>query len=242
MNAMAEAARTGATGTAAVRTAAVRTKASGAKFAARPRDAALTKARLLACATDEFAVNGFAGARIEAVVKAAGVNISLLYQYFGSKEKLFIAVMESAYGLVRAQHRDLDVREHAPKEAMESLIRRTFRIFVEHPHIIGLLASENVHGGRHILKSPYIRGLYTPLLETIGSVLQRGAAAGVFRGDVDPLDFFVSMNGIGYFYLSNRYTLGVILNREMMTAEALSRHEEHIVQVLLGYLRPERGS
>ncbi|MCE9657330.1 MAG: TetR family transcriptional regulator [Burkholderiales bacterium] len=206
--------------------------------ASKPRDAAQTKLRILECATTEFADHGYAGARIESIVGAAGVNISLLYQYFESKEKLFIAVMEGAYGLVRESHHELDVRDQAPAQAMEALIRRTFRIFVEHPRIIGLLNSENVHRGRHILKSPYIRGLYTPLLEAIGGVLRRGGAAGVFRRDVDPLDFFVSMNGIGYFYLSNRYTLGVILNREMMTAEALARHEDHIVQVLLGYLRP----
>jgi TetR/AcrR family transcriptional regulator len=206
--------------------------------ASKPRDAARTKLRILECATSEFAEHGYAGARIESIVGAAGVNISLLYQYFESKEKLFIAVMEGAYGLVRASHHELDVREQAPAQAMEALIRRTFRIFVEHPRVIGLLNSENVHRGRHIGKSSYIRGLYTPLLETIGSVLERGGAAGVFRRDVDPLDFFVSMNGIGYFYLSNRYTLGVILNREMMTAEALAHHEDHIVQVLLGYLRP----
>ena len=105
-------------------------------------------------------IHGYAGARIEAIVGAAGVNISLLYQYFESKEKLFIAVMEGAYGLVRASHRELDVREQPPLQAMEALIRRTFRIFVEHPRIIGLLNSENVHRGRHILKSPYIRSLY----------------------------------------------------------------------------------
>lgn len=218
---------------------AARRRAPARAAPAKPRDAALTKQRILECATTEFADHGYAGARIEAIVGAAGVNISLLYQYFESKEKLFIAVMEGAYGLVRASHRELDVRQRPPREAMEALLRRTFRIFVENPHVIGLLNSENVHHGRHILKSPYIRSLYLPLLETLGDVLGRGAAAGVFRGDVDPLDFFVSMNGIGYFYLSNRYTLGVILNREMMSAEALSRHEEHIVQVLLGYLRPE---
>jgi len=209
---------------------------------AKPRDAALTKQRILECATTEFADHGYAGARIDAIVGAAGVNISLLYQYFESKEKLFIAVMEGAYGLVRERHHEIDVREQPPVAAMEALIRRSFRIFVEHPRILGLLASENVSRGRHILQSPYIRQLYNPLLETIGDVLRRGGAAGVFRRDVDPLDFFVSMNGIGYFYLSNRYTLGVILNRELMTAEALAHHEDHIVQVLLGYLRPVSGS
>lgn len=204
----------------------------------RPRDASASKNRILECATDEFAEHGYAGARIEAIVKAAGVNISLLYQYFESKERLFIAVMEQAYGVMRASHRDIDVRGLEPADAMESLIRWTFRIFVEHPRIIGLLNSENVHRGRHILKSAYIPGLYNPLLDTIRSVLERGGAEGVFRSDVDPLDLFISVNGMGYFYLSNRYTLGVILNREMMTPEALSRYEEHIVKVLLGFLRP----
>lgn len=213
-------------------------RAPAKAVAGKPRDAAQTKLRILECATSEFADHGYAGARIESIVGAAGVNISLLYQYFESKEKLFIAVMEGAYGLVREQHHELDVRDQPPLQAMEALIRRTFRIFVEHPRVIGLLNSENVNRGRHILKSPYIRGLYTPLLETIGGVLERGGAAGVFRRDVDPFDFFVSMNGLGYFYLSNRYTLGVILNREMTTPEAHAHREDHIVEVLLGYLRP----
>lgn len=204
----------------------------------KPRDAALTKSRILEAATTEFAEHGYAGARIEQIVKAAQVNISLLYQYFESKEKLFIAVMEQAYGLMRASHRDFDVRHLAPVPAMASLIRWTFRIFIDHPRIIGLLNSENVSQGRHILKSDYIRSLYNPLLETIGSVLERGGATGVFRSDVDPMDLFVSMNGIGYFYLSNRYTLGVILNREMMTSRAIAHYEDHIVEVLLGFLRP----
>ena len=213
-------------------------RSSARQSAAKPRDSALTKIRILECATREFSEHGYAGARIEAIVRAADVNISLLYQYFESKEKLFIAVMEGAYALMRASHRDFDVRDKEPIEAMESLTRWTFRIFVDHPEIIGLLNSENVSRGRHIEKSPYIKGLYNPLLDTIRGVLERGSAKQVFRSDVDPQDLFVSMNGVGYFYLSNRHTLGVILNRDLMAAESLDRHEDHIVQVILGFLRP----
>ena len=115
----------------------------------RPRDSQLTKARILDCARDEFAAHGYDGARVERIVKAAEVNISLAYQYFGSKEKLFIAVMEQAYTLMRASHREFDVRDLPPEKAMEFLTRWTFRIFIEHPEIISLLNSENVHHGKH---------------------------------------------------------------------------------------------
>ena len=203
----------------------------------RPRNAAATRERILDCATREFADRGFDGARIERIVRATGCNISLVYQYFGSKEKLFITVMEAAYATMRAAHRDIDIRNLDPVEAMATLVRSTFRVFIQHPQLIGLLASENVQRARHIAKSGYIRGLYNPLLDTIAGVLGRGADAGLFRRDVDPTDLFISLNGIGYFYLSNRYTLGVILNRDLMQPEALQHHEDHMVDVVLGYLR-----
>lgn len=203
----------------------------------RSRDSAKTKARILECALAEFTAHGYDGARIERIVKSAQINISLVYQYFGSKENIFIAVMEQAYDVMRAAHRDFDVRHLAPREAMESLVRWTFRIFVDRPELISLLNSENVHRGRHIEKSHHIKQLYNPLLDTIHSVLQRGAQDGVFRSDVDPESLFISMNGMGYFYLSNRYTLGVILRRDLMARKSLKRHEDHIVEVVLGYLR-----
>lgn len=185
----------------------------------------------------EFAEKGYDGARIERIVGAAGVNVSLAYQYFGSKESLFIAVMEQAYGTMREEHHEIEVQALAPAAAMEALVRNTFRIFVRHPEIIGLLNSENVHRGRHIDQSDYIKSLYNPLLDTIASVLRRGIEEGVFRTDADAQDLFISLNGMGYFLLSNRYTLSVVLRRDLSTASAVKRHEEHIVKVVLGYLQ-----
>ena len=147
---------------------------------ARPRDAAATKATILECAVREFAERGYDGARIERIVDAAGVNVSLAYQYFGSKEQMFIAVMEHIYGLMRTHHHDIEVRGLDPLAAMERLVRNTFRIFVKHPEIIGLLNSENVHRGKHIAKSPYIQKLYNPLLDTIDEVLRSGIDKEVF--------------------------------------------------------------
>lgn len=203
---------------------------------ARPRDAAATKERILRCATKEFARRGFDGARIDSIVKAADVNISLAYQYFGNKEKLYLEVMEGAYTVMRARHHEIDIRDEPPIAAMQTLVRRCFRIFIEFPEIINLLNSENLQEGRHIAKSKFIRKLYNPLLDTIAAVLERGCSEGVFRRGVDPLELFISITAEGYFYLANKHTLGVILDRDMMAKRALARHERHIVDVILGFL------
>jgi TetR/AcrR family transcriptional regulator len=208
-----------------------------AKTIKRPRDSVATKATILQCALKEFADHGFDGARMDRIVKAAGINVSLAYQYFGSKEQLFVAVMEQAYGTIRANHRDIDIRDLEPVQAMEALVRSQFRIFVNYPEMIGLLNSENLHRGKHIATSPYIGSLYNPLLATIELLLARGVRAGSFRADVDAQDLFISLTGMGYFYLSNRYTLSVILNRNLDEPAAIQRHEDHIVSVVLGYLR-----
>jgi AcrR family transcriptional regulator len=61
----------------------------------RTRDAAATRARLLAAATDEFAAHGIAGARVDRIGTAAKVNKALIYAYFGSKDQLFDAVLDA---------------------------------------------------------------------------------------------------------------------------------------------------
>lgn len=55
----------------------------------RGRDSMRTRAALLAAAQDAFATRGYAHAGIREIAAAAGVNVSLVQRYFGSKQKLF---------------------------------------------------------------------------------------------------------------------------------------------------------
>jgi TetR/AcrR family transcriptional regulator len=61
------------------------------------RDAARTRAKILAAARDEFAAHGLAGARIEAIARRAGLSKQLLYHYFPSKEALFQEILEHKF-------------------------------------------------------------------------------------------------------------------------------------------------
>jgi len=203
-----------------------------------PRDAAAARARILRAATREFAQKGYDGARVGSIADRARCNINLVYHYFGNKERLFIAVMEQAYAIIRSRHRDMELRGAPPEEAMRGLIAATFRMFIEFPEAIGLLVSENIHRARHIRNSKLITSIYDPLLEFIRETLDRGVAGGIFRSGVDATELFISISAEGYFYLSNRHTLGVILHQDLMTKDRLGRREAFITDVIMGFLRP----
>ncbi len=202
------------------------------------RNAAATRARILAMARQEFADRGFDGARLDTVAKAAKVNIALLYHYFGSKEGLFVAVLEDAYRTMRDYEGDAVVNDPDPLVAMTGLVRARFRIFLENPELIGVLNAANVHKAAHMQQSEFLRTLYQPLVGQLRELLRRGEAQGAFRSGVNPTDLFITINAIGYFYLSNRYTLGYVLNEDLSTSERLRQRETHMVEVLLSYLRP----
>lgn len=204
----------------------------------RLRDPVATKARILKAAISEFSKKGYDGARVEGIAQKAKINISLVYHYFGNKESLFIAVMEQSYGLIRYHHNDMELRTLPPEEAMRQLVSATFKMFVNHPELIGLIAAANVSEARHIRHSVIISELYKPLIDFIKETLQRGVDNGVFRTDVDPVELFISINAEGYFYLSNRHTLGFILQQKLMSEERLHQRGAFIVDVIMGFLRP----
>lgn len=196
------------------------------------------RARILAAALAEFAEQGFAGARVDAIAERAGINKRMLYVYVGNKEALWLATLEGAYAAMREEERRLDTCHLPPREGLEALVRFNFRYHVEHPEFVTLVNDENLQNGRNLARSHAVRDMYSPLLALIDDLLTRGRASGEFRTDVDATQLYISIAGMGYFYWSNRHTLSAIFGRALDTAEALRAREDHLVAVVLGYLRP----
>ena len=99
-----------------------------------------------------------------------------------------------------------------------------------------LLNSENLHRARHLKRSRKIRAMHSPLVATLSELLDRGARAGVFRRGVDPVQLYVSIAALGYFYLSNNHTLSTIFGRDLMAARAKAARLAHVKALVLGYL------
>lgn len=202
----------------------------------RQRDSDRSRQLILDAARDEFAGHGLAGARVDRIAASASVNKRLIYYYFGSKDDLFTAVLEAAYAAIRTAEQQLHLTELPPPYAIRRLVEFTWNYYIEHPEFLSLLNSENLHKARHLEHSKQIQTMNTPLIQTLEEILGRGRQAGVFRAGIDPMQLYISIAGLAYFYLSNNHTLSSIFGSNLMTHKAHSERLSHICDVILGYV------
>ena len=147
-------------------------------------------------------------------------------------------MLEQAYRDIRAAEQELHLLDQKPADAVRRLVEFTWNYYLEHPEFLTLLNSANLHRARHLADSQRARELNSPLIETLAEILERGRREGSFRGGVDPLQLYVSIAGMAYFYLSNNHTLSAVFGRDLMTPKALQQRLSHMSDVILGYLLP----
>lgn len=201
------------------------------------RDPRHTKLKLLNAATKEFANKGLNGARVDGIASRAGVNKQLLYYYFGNKENLFVAVLESAYVKLRKKEKELHLEDMNPWQAIETLVGFTFDYIAHNRQFVALLNDENIHHAQHIKRSKTIKGLHSKLQELLGEVLRRGAREGLFRKNVDPVEFYISLASLCYFYFSNNHTLSAIFAQNLAGTAQKEARRKHIFEFIAAYLK-----
>ena len=231
--------RAGRATPAALPRVAAKRAAAAAGVAPVRRDPAATREALLAAAVAEFAREGFAGARVDEIARAAGVNKQLVYHYWGSKEALYRAALETVYAEIREKERKLSLADLEPLEAMALLVGFSFDYLAEHPEFIALLADENRNEGSHLRASEPLQQMHMPFVEMLEATLQRGVAAGVFRDDYDAINLYISIAGISYFFFSNNHTLSAIFGRQLGARAALVQRRRHVIAFALNALRPD---
>ena len=160
----------------------------------------------------------------------------MLYYYFGNKEALFLAVLESRYAHIRQAERGLRLGDLEPREGMRRLIAFTWNYYLKHPQFLTLLNSENLHRARHLQRSRQIAAMHSPLVAMLRDLLARGVRKGRFRRGVDPVQLYISIAALGYFYLSNRHTLSTIFERDLLSSRSKTERLQHMTALVLGYL------
>ncbi|QCI66931.1 TetR/AcrR family transcriptional regulator [Phreatobacter stygius] len=202
------------------------------------RDPEATQRALLAAAVAEFAEKGLAGARIDEIARRSGVNKQLVYHHFGNKDDLYQAALEQVYAEIRARERELKLGDLPPLAALEKLVGFSFDYLTEHPEFVALLNDENRQAARHVGRSKRLQDMHSPLITLLQETLDRGARDGVFRTDLDPLNIYISIAALSYFYFSNGRTLSAIFGSDLGTAKAVAARRRHVVAFALGAMRP----
>ena len=203
----------------------------------RRRDAERSRKLILQAALEEFSEHGHSGARVDRISRRAGVSKPLIYDYFGDKDAIYAAALKEAYVQIREGEAALDLGTLAPEEAVRELVRFTMRHFLDKPWFISMLNTENLRHGETIRQIHDAAGVQSVLVERLREVLGRGGRTGVFRKDVDPVEFYVSIASLCYFPVSNRHTLKAVFHLAVDGPWFDARAEE-AAEMLLLYLRP----
>ncbi|WP_205963905.1 TetR/AcrR family transcriptional regulator [Pseudoruegeria sp. SK021] len=201
------------------------------------RDTAASRKALLDAAVTEFAEFGFEGGRVDRIARLAGVNKQLVYHHFGSKADLYRATLEEVYREIREREQQLHLEEQEPEAAMRALVGFSFDYLEDHPEFVTLINDENRMEAVHLKTSDKVKDMHSPLIRLIEESLDRGVAAGVFNDHFDPVDLYLSIAGLTYFYFSNRHTASVIFNRDITTAKQMRQRRAHIIDFVLSALR-----
>jgi AcrR family transcriptional regulator len=202
----------------------------------KPKAPEVNRARIVKAAIDEFASRGFKGASMDAIAARTHTTRALINYYFGSKEKLYLAVLEHVYAEIRQAEGLLDLDHLAPADAIRRIVEFTFHYYVEHEGFVRLVVAENQAKGRHFRKSKTMRTLNRPIIDTLARVIVRGQADGSFRADADPVEVHMAIAALGMFNVTNQYTFGAIFQRDMGAKGNVRRRREMVTEVILRYL------
>ena len=202
----------------------------------KPKAPEANRARIVKAAIDEFASRGFKGASMDAIAARTHTTRALINYYFGSKEQVYLAVLEQVYTEIRHAESFLELEHLAPVDAIRRVVEFTFDYYLSHQYFVRIVVAENQARGRHFRKSKAMRSLNRPIIDRLGRVLERGQAGGMFRRDVDPVEVHMAIAALGMFNVTNQYTFGAIFQREMGTKGDVRRRREMVAEVILRYL------
>jgi len=207
----------------------------------KPKAPEANRARMVAAAIDEFASRGFKGASMDAIAARTHTTRALINYYFGSKEKLYIAVLEQVYSAIRDAEAKLDLDHLPPVDAVRRIVEFTYNYYVGHEGFVRLVVAENQARGRHLRKSHTMRTLNRPIIDRLAGVIARGQAEGLFAPDIDPVEVHKAIAALGMFNVTNQYTFGAIFQREMGAKGDLAARRDTVTEVILSYLQ-RRGA
>jgi TetR/AcrR family transcriptional regulator len=197
------------------------------------RDPVESSRKILLSGMKHFARYGLEGARVVEIIKDAGLSHRMLYHYYENKEALYLATLEFAYKQIRETELTLHISSLDPVEGMRRIVEFTFDYFLHNPEFMALLSQENLNGGKFISKLERFKDVQRPLVDSLANLFRRGKATGRFRKVYDPVQFYISLSGLCYFAISNRFTLAAAFDESISSTSFMVERRAHVVKFVM---------
>src|ERR1039457_2065562 len=189
------------------------------------------RAAILRAAVAEFAEHGIAGARTDAIARAAHVNKALLYYYFKDKDALYEAVLDHVFSGLRAQVTPVLDSDLPPRQKMLEYLGAYFDYIAANPRFPRVVQGEWVRSGAKgsAAMQRVARKYFRPIFEKLSEVLQEGIRTGEFRA-VNPMDFLPSVVAVIVFYFTTAPVMKALMKVDPLSEERIRERRAFVLE------------
>lgn len=193
-----------------------------------------SKQKILLAAEDEFAEQGFAGARTQEIARKAQVNKALIHYYYKDKSSLYQAVMdEMMFDLIRISQ-DVAKRKLTGKALVEALVSDFFDFAARHPHFAKLTTAGSTMGDAKYLETS-IKNLFRPLFQRGVEFLEEHMEKKAIR-KVDAPQFLVSALLLTLSYFAMQPMISLLLGKDAASNAALAQRKKSVIDFVFATL------
>jgi TetR/AcrR family transcriptional regulator len=200
-----------------------------------------SRAAILQAALREFARQGMAGARTDAIAHAARVNKALLYYYFRDKETLYGAALDFAFGQMGQHMMAILERDLPPREKVITYVSTYFDFIASHQINRELVQVEMMRAGHG---SPHLKRIakryFQPLYVRLSEVIREGIAAGEFR-PINAMQFVPSMVALVVFYFISAPVMRNVTGFDPLSPARIAERKAAVLDFISAGLFVQRG-
>lgn len=196
---------------------------------------------ILRAAVKEFADNGIAGARTDAIARAARVNKALLYYYYKDKEALYDAVLDGVFSSLKARVFEVLDSDLSPREKILGYVGSYFDYIASNPLYPKLVQREMMRAGSQSARLRHIvEDYFKPIFAKLTQVFAQGIQEGDFR-DVNPMHFVPSVIAMIVFYFSSAPVMQIMIRGNPLAPERVAERRAAVLDFVSHALfcRPE---
>jgi len=201
------------------------------------RDPVKTRRRILRAATELFASQGRDATSVDQIARRSGFNKRMIYHYFGNKQGLYLAVLESEYSRIRQFASDLITQAPTRSELLDGLVEKYFQFLQQNPEFVSLLNWENSHGAEG-LRQLVFGDMTQPLVNAISQSSlgpeqrQRHGASEEDNDEVQAVYIIMTILALCSYYFTNRHSLSVVFGLDLDQPDHMRRWLAHIKEVV----------
>ena len=191
-----------------------------------------SRAAILNAAVAEFAELGIAGARTDAIARAAHVNKALLYYYFKDKDALYEAVLDHVFSGLRERVMPVLESKLPPRQKMLEYLGAYFDYIAANPRIPRLVQAEWMRASAGTSRMQRVaKEYFRPIFGKLAEVLREGMEAGEFRA-VNPMDFLPSVAAVIVFYFSAAPLMKTLMKVDPLSVERIQARRAFVLDFI----------